>query len=127
MLYRDILEGFSLKKAVRKKRPEYITLKIIRGTTQDTRSIRLPKVLFNILIGFLASFLLFVGIMTYKAENLNCTYRDKLEDITKLEATNEAQQREIETLNRITAEVREKLQSLEDIEAKVKGLVGIDE
>jgi len=116
-----------LKKAVRKKPPGFVTLKIVRGTTENTRSIRLPKVLINIMLGFLTAYLLFVGVMTYKTGNLSFTYRDRLDDIKELEDINENQQQEIETLNEVTAEVREKLQYLEDMEMKVKELVGIDE
>ncbi|HOC09849.1 MAG: hypothetical protein GXY97_05650 [Clostridiales bacterium] len=116
-----------MKKAVRKKNTGYITFKIIRGTTENTRSLRLPKALIRTVIGILAAYLVFVGLMTYMTSNLSFTYQKKLEEIQELEEVNKTQQREITTLNAITAEVREKLKSLEDIEAKVKELVGIEE
>jgi hypothetical protein len=122
-----VVEGYGLKKAVRKKRPGYITFKIIRGTTESTRSLRLPKALIRTILGLLAAYIVFVGFMTYKTGDLSFTYRRRLEDIQELETINKTQQQEITTLNEITAEVREKLKSLEDIEAKVKELVGIDE
>lgn len=123
----NALEGYGLKKAVRKKNTGYITFKIIRGTTENTRSLRLPKALIRTVIGILAAYLVFVGLMTYMTSNLSFTYQKKLEEIQELEEVNKTQQREITTLNAITAEVREKLKSLEDIEAKVKELVGIEE
>jgi hypothetical protein len=122
-----ILEGYGLKKAVRKKNTGYITFKIIRGTTENTRSVRLPKALIKTIFGLLAAYLVFVCLMTYRTGSLSFTYQKKLEEIQELETVNKTQQREITTLNAITAEVREKLKSLEDIEAKVKELVGIDE
>lgn len=123
----SVLEGYGLKKAIRKKNKGYITFKIIRGTTENTRSLRLPKALIRTVIGILAAYLVFVGLMTYMTSNLSFTYQKKLEEIQELEEVNKTQQREITTLNAITAEVREKLKSLEDIEAKVKELVGIEE
>ena len=122
-----VLEGYGLKKAIRKKNAGYITFKIIRGTTENTRSLRLPKALIKTILGLLAVYLIFVGLMTYVTGNLSYIYQKRLEEIQELEAINKTQQREITTLNAITAEVREKLKSLEDIEAKVKELVGIDE
>ena len=116
-----------MKRAARKKRRGFVSLKIVRGTTENTRTLRLPKALIRFTLGFLAALLLFVGVMTYKTGNLSFTYRDRLDDITELENINENQQREIETLNEVTAEVREKLETLEDIEAKVKELEGMDE
>lgn len=116
-----------MKKAIRKKNTGYISFKIIRGTTENTRSLRLPKALIRTVIGILAAYLVFVGLMTYMTSNLSFTYQKKLEEIQELEEVNKTQQREITTLNAITAEVREKLKSLEDIEAKVKELVGIEE
>jgi hypothetical protein len=121
------LEGYGLKKAVRKKTTGYITFKIIRGATESTRSIRLSKALIRTVLGLLAAYLVFVGLMTYRTGSLSFTYQRKLEKIQELESVNRTQQREITTLNEITAEVREKLKSLEDIEAKVKELVGIEE
>ncbi len=116
-----------MKKAIRKKRRKYITLKFIRGTTKNIRSIRLPRALFNIMLGGFATFLLFVGVMTYATSNLNQTYQYRLDDIKRLENTNMTQQREIETLSSITAEVRAKLESLKATEEKVKEMVGIGE
>jgi len=74
----------------------------------------------------MAVYLVFVVVMTYRTGTLSFTYQRRLDDIKELEAINETQQQEITTLNEITAEVREKLQSLESIEEKVKELVGID-
>lgn len=121
-----ILEGYGLKKAVSKKIPGYVTFKIIRGTTDNTRSIRLPKILVKAVLGLLAAYLVFVCVMTCRTGNLSFTYQRRLEDIKELEAINHTQQQEITTLNAITAEVREKLKSLEVLEEKVKELVGID-
>jgi uncharacterized protein YlxW (UPF0749 family) len=118
--------GIALKKALRKKSPEFITFKIVRGTTQNTRSIRLPKTVIKTIAGLMAIYLVFVVVMTYRTGTLSFTYQRRLDDIKELEAINETQQQEINTLNEITAEVREKLQSLESIENKVKELVGID-
>lgn len=115
-----------MKKAIRKKRLEYITLKFIRGTARNTKSLRLPRILFHIILGLFASFLLFIGVMTYKTENLRHIYRHRLEDIENLEDTNAIQQNEIEILSDITAKVRAKLKSLKETEKEVKEMVGID-
>ncbi len=116
-----------MKKAIHKKSPEFITFKIVRGTEESTRTIRLPRIVINLMLSLLATYLVFVMVMTYITGDLSFTYQHRLQDIKELEAINTDQQQEITTLNSITAEVREKLKSLEDIEAKVKELVGIDD
>jgi uncharacterized coiled-coil protein SlyX len=115
-----------LKKAQYKKRPGYITMKIIRGTGENAKTIRFPRILAGLIFGFLAVFVIYVSVMTYMTRDLSFTYQNRLEDITELETLNSDQKQEISTLNTITAEVREKLEALKDIETKVKELVGID-
>jgi len=122
-----IVEGFALKKALYKKRPGYITMKILRGTGKNTKTIRLPKILIGFVFVSAFAFVIYVAAMSHMTRNLSYTYRHRLEDIKQLESINNDQQQEINTLNSITAEVREKLEVLKNIETKVKELVGLDE
>ncbi len=116
-----------MKKAKKKKRMEYTTFKIITGDEKSVKTIRYPRKLPKIL---LISLVIFIAInlgITYGSVLLSKSYLINLDNIDHLEAVSNQQQQEINVLNEITAEVREKLRSLEKIEAKVKEMVGIED
>ncbi|MBA1335055.1 MAG: hypothetical protein HPY66_0677 [Firmicutes bacterium] len=108
-----------------KKKRQYITLMIVKGNGEKSKTIRFPKLMVNVFLGLILTFVVYTSFITYATANLSSSYQAKLEDINTLEETNNSQKLEISRLNMITAEVREKLKSLEELEAKIKKLVGI--
>jgi len=116
-----------LKKAKTKKRMQFTTLKIITGNEKNIMSYRYPKKMPKILLACALIFTMLVLAITYGSVILSKHYQVKLDNIKSLESINNRQQGEIDTLNLITAEVKEKLKSLETIETKVKEIVGIED
>ncbi len=115
----------SLVSFIKKYTSDSLSVLIIPHTGKGIKQIKFKRFIFHTFITTICSICIVLGILIYTLYNLNAELDSKLNDISRLQSMNVQKTHEIHDLKSKALVVDQKLSILDDLEIKVRDLVGL--
>ena len=115
----------NLYKLYKRYTTDTLSIMIIPHTGEGIRQVKFKKYLYYTAISLILAICVTTGILLYTLIYLNNQLDIKIQDLSKLQAVNTQQVKEIQELKNKAVVVNEKLSVLTDLETQVRDLLGL--